>query len=98
MKKLTDRPKEILDKEFVRMILDHNLPSRISRYEGFRSWLNNTLIFCGAEQLYIPCSHESFIKISNEEKEEILARVRDSLEGMTEQYCNLPFVFVYHDE
>ena len=36
LEKLSGTDKEILDKEFVRMVNDHNLPSRLCRYEGFR--------------------------------------------------------------
>ena len=35
--KLGKVAKEKIDREFVRMLVDHNLPSKLSRYEAFRS-------------------------------------------------------------
>ena len=80
------------------MLLDHNLPTRLSRYEGFRLWLDNTLIACDAQKLYIPSGYEKTMDIKQREKEEIEQKISESLKRAKKGYGRLPFLFVYHDE
>ena len=88
----------MLDKQQARMLIDHNLPARMYRYENFRCFLNNLVIASGGNLLYTPPANDMFLEDSFNEQEKTKRKIKKVLGKAADAYGQLPFIVGQHDE
>ena len=98
MKRIRGPAKSMLDKQWARMIIDHNLPARMHRYENFRCFLNNLVIASGGNSLYPPPANDAFLEESLNEQQKTKLKIKNALNKAAEALGQLPFLIGQHDE
>ena len=98
MQRISGPAKSMLDKQWTRMLVDHNLPSRMNRYENFRCFLNNVVIACGGTTLYAPPGNDVFLEENTNDYNNSMLAIKHKLTQAALEYGKLPFIVSQHDE
>jgi len=95
--RISGKVKEMMDRSLARLIVFHNIPTRFSRYEGFRAFILQLCATCSSRSLYIPCTREELYKYITEDVMEVKMKIKQDLAKAREAYGEIPFLTVMWD-